>query len=286
MAFMIVWALFDRSIWALVSGALFGTALMTILTHLVLPGERNRLHWNSEAFLDIFHFGKWIFLTSILGFGVANGDRLILGGLVDSATLGYYAIAFFLMNALQTVVATISSNVVFPALSEVARDRPQDLRQTYYRFRMPVDVITLFASGFLFMMGHLIIEFLYDDRYVSAGYMLEVLSITLFFERYTLSGQCFMALGKPRMLVPLISLHLVAIFGLMPLAFHWYGLEGALWAIACARILMLPLLLHYKLKHDLLSWSGELRFLPLFGLGLLLGWLFKEAVIYLGWSVS
>lgn len=284
MAFMIVWALIDRSIWALVAGALFGKVLMTIFSHVLLPGERNRWQWDGEAFHEIFHFGKWVFISSLLVFNVMNGDRLILGGLIDSVTLGYYAIAFFLMNALQMVVSAVAGNVVYPALSEVVRDRPDDLKRTYYRFRMPVDVITLFASGALFMSGHLIIDLLYDDRYLAAGHMLEVLSIALFFERYTLSGQCFIALGKPKLLVPLITMHLLAVYGVMPLAFFAYGLDGALWALAGGRLLTLPLLFKYKLRHGLVSWSAEWRFLPLFGLGLLVGWGANELAAYIGLS--
>ena len=48
LACMIGWALVDRSIWALVAGALGAAALRTLLSHAWLPGEANRWRWESE----------------------------------------------------------------------------------------------------------------------------------------------------------------------------------------------------------------------------------------------
>src|SRR5262245_52981252 len=91
---MLAWASVDRSIWALVAGSICWSLTLVLLSHAWLPGTANRWQWDSSAFHEIFHFGKWIFVSSILGFFLANGDRLLLGGLVDATLLGIYVIAF------------------------------------------------------------------------------------------------------------------------------------------------------------------------------------------------
>ena len=78
---MIGWVAIDRSIWALVAGSICSSLVKTILSHAWLSGVANRWQWDKRAFHEIFHFGKWIFVSSILGFLVNSGDRLLLGGL-------------------------------------------------------------------------------------------------------------------------------------------------------------------------------------------------------------
>ena len=112
---MVSWASVDRSIWALVAGSFLSSMARAILSHAFLSGTPNRLHWDSAIFWEIIGFGKWIFLSSVIGFLVLNGDRLILGGLVDSATLGVYVVAYLLLSTADLVV----SKAVFDVSHEV-----------------------------------------------------------------------------------------------------------------------------------------------------------------------
>ncbi len=272
---MMGWAMIDRSIWALVSGSLAGGIVKVALSHLLMPGARNRLAWDGEAFREIFAFGKWVFLASILGFLALNGDRLILGGLIDSSTLGLYVIALFLMNATQKVISKLAASVAFPALSEVARERPADLKEVYYKFRGPVDAILLLAAGTLFVSGSSIVEVLYDDRYLDAGIMLEILSVALIVERYNMTGQCFLALGKPGLLIPVILCRVIALAALMPLANVYFGLHGMLWVIATSGLFGLPVLFYFKKRLALLDGFREIQMLPLLFVGCLFGYLLE-----------
>ena len=271
LALMIGWALVDRSIWALAAGSLLSSLTRVAMSHTILPGEKNALHWDQEAFREIFRFGKWVFLTSTLGFLGMNGDRLILGGLIDPATLGFYAIAFFMVNALQEVLTKLFSNVAFPSLSEVARERPGDLKQTYYKFRRPLDAVALLAMGFLLTSGHLLIRFLYDDRYLAAGPMIEILCISLFEVRYWLAGQCFLALGKPNLLVPITLARVAALFVFMPVMFGFAGLNGALWVAACSAFFSLPFTFYFKHKLGILNMGREISAFPFLLAGILFG---------------
>jgi O-antigen/teichoic acid export membrane protein len=284
LAAMIVWALADRSIWAMVVGGFFSTLARVAFSHVFLPGESNRLHWSNEHFSEIFHFGKWIFLTSIMGFFALNGDRLLLGWLIDPAMLGLYAIAFFMIGALQDLFLRLSGHVAFPAFSEVVRERPFDLVHVYYKFRLPLDVAALLSTGLLFSSGHHLIDFLYDDRYRAAGHMLEILSIGIFEVRYSLAGQCFIAMGQPRLLAPILAVRLVALFGLLPVFFHFFGLEGALWIAGGYALLTLPLTFYFKLKRGLFDLRRELIVLPLLLVGYLLGLAINQWCMVLGWG--
>lgn len=277
---MVAWAWFDRSVWALVIGALFSDIIRTILTHTSLPGIRNRIHWDQEDFHEIFKFGKWVFVASILGFMASSGDRLVLGGLTDATTLGLYSIAFLMWSAMREVIQKITGDVAFPAFSEVVRNRPADLKKTYYKFRLPIDALSLFAAGMLFAAGDLIILILYDDRYADAGTMLQILCVTFIAVRYELVNQCFLALGKPKLLVPLTVVGILALYGLLPVGYSHYGINGALWMIVLSNFAALPLIFFYKNRYNILDIRKELFVLPIlpvgYGLGLVVHSIFDR----------
>lgn len=273
---MVGFALVYKSVWALVAGNFFGSAVRVILSHTIFPGPKSRFRLERAAVREIFNFGQWIFLSSILGFLAAGGDRLILGGLVSAQVLGLYSIAFFMVGAIQEVFSKIMSSVAFPVLSEVVRSRPHDLSQTYYKFRLYFDIPILFATGLLFTSGHWLIDFFYDARYREAGHMLTILSVGLFEIRYGLAGQCYMAMGKPKLLVLIVVCRVVALFGLMPLAFASYGLDGALWVAGTSVLFTLPITFFYKVQYQLFDWRRELMVLPMlavgYGVGLAVNW--------------
>ena len=194
---MISWAALDRSIWALVAGGLCAAAARTLLSHAWLPGTANRWQWESAAVREIIGLGKWIFAASILGFFVNSADRLVLGALTSAAVLGVYVIAFLIFSAVEQVLASIVGDVSYPALSEVARERPADLRSTYYRFHLAVGLPACSAAGALMVAGEPLVAALYDARYAQAGWMLRFSRVALVTLPFRVATQCFLVLGEP-----------------------------------------------------------------------------------------
>jgi O-antigen/teichoic acid export membrane protein len=204
---------------------------------------------------------------------------------MDAAMLGFYSIAYFIFAAMKDMVSKITSSVVFPALSEVARGQPEQLKETYYKFRLPVDAVLILALGFLFATANLIIDVLYDARYATAGTMLQILAVGLFVVRYEVTGQCFIAMGKPKLLAPLMIVHLLVLYGLLPVANHFYGVNAALWVVGAGGIATIPLTIAYKIKYGLFDMKKELLVLPLLPVGYLMGLAVVYCFHYVGWGV-
>ena len=276
---MILWALFDRSIWALAAGGMVAMIVKTVSSHKLMPGVPNQWMWDKSAFHEIFHFGKWLLVSSVLGFLLNNGDRLLLGGMVDAKTLGIYVIAYFITNSVTQAVSKILGSVTFPVLSETVRTNPEKLAATYYKFRVPFDIGLLFVSGLLFEAGRYVIYFLYDDRYAEAGVMLQVLSLTLIAFRYNVVDECYLALGKPRLLVVMIAVRSIVLFAFLPIAFKEYHMLGALWAIVISAFSSVPLTIYFKKKLNLLDVRKELIVLPVFLVGIAVGFLFEKLMV-------
>ena len=275
---MVLMAFYTRSIWALVLGSLISGITRSIIVNFVIKEKRNHFEIDKAYISEIFHFGKWIFLSSIIGFLAMNGDKLLLGGLISTKDLGVYNIASFMIGAVATIVARLLGGVAYPALSETVRDRPYDLQRIYYRFRLPFDAGIMFLAGFLFASGQTIIHLLYDSRYADAGWMLNVLALSLVALRYNLADQSYLALGKPKMMTMLTLTRTVALFVFLPIAYHQFGLHGAIWAIVASYFSSFPMAIYYKKTHQLLDVKKELITLPMIFLGIACGFVFNKIV--------
>lgn len=269
---MFGWIWFDRSIWGLVAGSICSSVTLTLLSHIWLPGTANRWQWDPSAFHDIFHFGKWIFISSILSFLAANGDRLLLGSLVDITLLGIYVIAFQIFSSIEQVLAGIIAGVSFPALSEIARERPAALKAGYYRIHMPVALVAYTCAGILMISGHSLIQLLYDHRYAQAGWMLQVLAAALLTAPFQIAIQCFVALGMPQVLSRVLALRLAVLAGAMIGGYHLFGVLGALGGLVASHLLCLPLIILHCVRHGLFDLRRELLFLPMVLVGMIVGW--------------
>lgn len=280
LAVMLAWVYFDRSILALVAGSLTSSLSRMILSHAMLFGVPNRWHWDREAAYEIIHFGKWILASSILGFFVNSGDRLLLGGLVDAPTLGYYAIASLFIGALEGVINRVISDVSFPAFSEVVRTKAKNLKASYYKVYGVIAIFCYLLSGTLMTFAITLINVLYDQRYLPAGWILSLLAATLLTFPLRLAVQCFLALGMPKLQSHVIVVRVLALFILTPVSFHFFGMTAALMAIVASHFVALPVIVLYNLRYQLFDLERELRLLIFFPIGLGVG---KAAALAVAW---
>jgi len=74
---------------------------------------RPRLEFDWHIAKELIHFGKFIFGASLIWFLVGNLDRAIIGRLLGTAMLGYYALAFNIANLTSTHLTRLISQVMF-----------------------------------------------------------------------------------------------------------------------------------------------------------------------------
>lgn len=268
---MILMSLWSKTIWPLVFGQYFGAILTLILSHVWLHGPRDRFRWNPVYARELWQVGRWILLSSALSVLAMNGDRLMLGAWSTQAQMGYYHIALTLVFAMDSAAARLVGNVATPAFSEVFRQDPSRLRQAFWRLRMPMDAALVAASALLFALSPVIIDILYDDRYIQAGHVLSILSLGLLTTRFAVSGSVYVAAGKAKYLTAINAARLVALMVMLPLGYQIWGLDGAYWAVALHTLMLVPLYWFFNRRFDLLDWGRELKLLAVWPLAYALG---------------
>ena len=229
-------ALYSPTIWALVIANVVVAAIRATLSY-ALPESRMRFAWDPAYAAQIFHFGKWIFVSSLVAFLCANLDRLYLGQAVPLAILGIYGIARNIADIPNALIGRLSYSVLFPAISAEQNHGRESLRGRLAPLRFKLLALCALAIAFGATVSDWAVEVIYDDRYHQAGWMLAMLLIGVWGAIVcTISDYALLGVGKPLYGASgnFVKLALLGVF--MPLALSHYGLAGAIVAIMLAEI--------------------------------------------------
>ncbi len=258
-----------RSVWALVVGSLAGTASRMAMSHLFIDvGYKNRFFWSKESAQVIMRFGKWIFLSSAVMFFAQQIDRLFLGRFFGLSELGVYMVAVTFADLGMAVVTRLTHQILFPVFSRVFREESHRLQEVYYRARLAMDGLTLPSAGILFVLAPWIVRSLYDDRYVEAGWMLQVLVLRVTFSCIAVPCEtCLFSMGHSHFGFIRSLTRLVWMLVALPLACHYFGMVGLVWVTAMAELPSLFVLVPAFARRGLILWRRELLVPLLFGAG-------------------
>jgi O-antigen/teichoic acid export membrane protein len=274
---VVLWALADPTVWALSGGSLVGMMVTVLVSHALFPSRANRLGWDKAAATELLDFGRWIILSSCLGFLAANGGRLMLGLFVSTTELGYFAIAVALVEAAKSAFQKLQS-LWYPAISEIMRERPDRLSRVYYRIRKYQDPLIFGSAGFLITGGQAIVTILYDPRYTEAGWMLETLGLSLIFRAYAVKADVALAMGYPKVLVQASVPTALSVIGGLPIAYFAWGAWGAIFWLSCSPAVGVPALFRFFSRRGILKPASELKFVPFVVFGLIVGYLLERSV--------
>lgn len=282
---MLAWAL--QSIWALVVGMVIGSAIKTLLLHALLPGQVNRFRWEPEAARELIGFGKWIFLSTICGFLVEQGDRLILGKYLTIDMLGIYTIGFFLASFPRMLGSTAMQRLMIPIYRiRPPAESPANFRALRrMRFALSGGLLLLVAglSGF----GPEIIALLYDPRYGAAGGILVLISCITALQIIGLTyDQAALAAGDSRSYFGLTALRAVAQTGFFILGAEIAGLVGALVGHGLSVLAVYPAQVALARRHGAWDALHDALFASLgAGVALMALWVNQDAVVAL-WDTT
>ncbi len=221
------------AVWAIVFGSLFGNVTRLVLTYVLLPPFKPRFHLGREDVKALMSFGSWVLVSSMLTFFANQLDRLFLGKYVPLALLGVYGIALALAQLPSQIASRLASLVMFPAFSRL--QGREDFRRTWVRGRMPVVLGGALLVCGLLATGPFAIDTLYDRRYTSAGWILQYLAVSAWFQILEyVNSSALMAQGKIDLHAFNQGVKVAAMVVLVPLGFHLGGFHGIMFGIVLA----------------------------------------------------
>jgi O-antigen/teichoic acid export membrane protein len=233
---MVVWALFHRSVWALVVGGLATPFFKLVLLRFALPGLTNRFAWSRDDARALFSFGRWIFVSTAMTFLASQSDRLVFGKLIPLAMLGVYQIAVTLASVPSLALEALGSKIVFPLFSRV-HNEGGDLPASFRRVRLPVLVVAAWVLSGFAGGGDVIIDILYDDRYAQAGWIVQLLSVGAWFSALdNVYKSALLARGRANVVAGANLGKLAGMLVFIPLGFHLLQFPGAVIGLVAAEL--------------------------------------------------
>lgn len=243
----IIAATISPTIWALVVANLAASVIRAVTTYF-LPADRSSFDFSRSYAKEIFHFGKWIFLTSALMLFCSSFDRLYLGAAVPLAVLGVYGIARTIADVPALLAGRLCHTLIFPAIASAASKPRHELRSELAVTRLRVLAFGAVVMGAGIAVSDLVIEFIYDSRYHEAGTMLPLLLLGVWFAIIAnINEYALLGLGQPSYGVGGNTLKAAYLLIGLPLAFSAGGIMLAIAALATADLpRMMPLTIGLK----------------------------------------
>lgn len=239
---MITWAWFSPTIWAPVAGGIAYSTVYMIASH-GFRGVRMAFQLDRGVAGQVLHFGKWLFLSSILAFLAGQLDRLILMSFMTTEQLGVYSVAWAMAMAMVQVLAVLARKVLFPLYARTAEANFDDLRRQTRRVRLVLLSVSLPPMWLLIFIAPELMDFLYPEEYHEAGWMLQVLGIGGIFACILTPVDCvLMATGDTfrHMLMQFSRSVLVMIC--MTTGYAIAGVNGLIYGFAASTALYYPFL--------------------------------------------
>jgi O-antigen/teichoic acid export membrane protein len=229
----VVWAFIQPSLWALAGGRLASELVRMVASYFLIRDLRPRFVLDKECTRTILKFGKWILIGTGLTFLAQQSDRLILGKLVSIEMLGVYGIAFALSDMPRQIIMLFSSRVGFPFIAKFSERPRADYRATLLKYRLPVLAAGGLGLILVISTGDQVVLHLYDRRYHDAAWMVGVLAAGLWHTMlYSTVSPAILALSKSHYNAAANLVYCISLFALIPLGFHYYGMLGAVVAVA------------------------------------------------------
>ena len=260
---MIVWAIISPTVWVVVVGGLAKALLTLLLSHIWLSEIAHKFTWDRQSFQSLIRFGRWIFVSTVLGFLVNNADRLILGKFLSLSDLGVYSIASMIAKVIQQVYAKLSNQILFPIFSKLKHLSPEDLLERIKKIRITIMIFFLPPLWILVVFGQDIIMLLFDQRYHGAGWMLQALSAGSVVLIGSAIGPFYLAFGNSFLFMKLMAVRASLLLAAMIIGGITYGTVGLIVGIAASQLLYYPIQVSVYKKFCL--WLPKLDALALFG---------------------
>ncbi|MEO8296710.1 MAG: oligosaccharide flippase family protein [Burkholderiales bacterium] len=260
-----------RSVWALLLGTVVGSLVRFSLLYRYLPGDRERFGINADCKKLILANSHWIASSSIVGFFVLNGDRVVLGSLFNEHDFGLYTIALTLAGAFQTIVSKLLATVLYPALAEIHRDGRGRMPAALAKVQRTFDLTVVAAAVAVSCLGSLLISTLYDPRYREAGPVLSIIILGTIALRSQITEHLYFITNHSKFATLSRMAQLIAIFAFPVIGCQIWGNSGALWGLVASQFINLPFVLYFRYQQRLLTLASEAALLPSIAAGTAIG---------------
>ncbi|HYI21844.1 MAG TPA: lipopolysaccharide biosynthesis protein [Candidatus Limnocylindrales bacterium] len=258
----IAMAVMNYGAWALVGQQLVAAGVSVIALWTVSPW-RPGFHFSRADFRQLFAFGINVVAGDLLNFLSRNVDRLLIGAFLGPTLLGFYAVAYRILDTSQVLLVNAARKLAFPVFSRLQNDRDR-MRRAYSRVTRALAVIILPGYIGLALVAPEAVVFIFGAEWAESGPVAAilfligpVLTVQLF------SGALLNAVGHPEVTfrIRLITA-IVNVIGFVIAVAVFQEITAVAAAYVIRGYLLMPLIMLWLKKYAGIPISahlGELR---------------------------
>ena len=270
----ITWLWFYPSVWALVGMGIFSASIYAFLSYYFYEGNRPHFYLDRKYASEILHFGKWILLSTALTFLGSQGDKLIVSNWITTAELGLFSIAIGLAKIPEILTGSLCWKLLLPVYTELTKSKSAQFSSQIMKVEL---LLFLVCAPFVFGMtlfGVQLVDIMYDDRYLGAGWMLQIMAVGTIFTAFNETQIVLMIAHTHSFRSTVFQASRVALLLLsMSIGGALFGFVGLVYAISIAPALFYVILILFNMPHYKVS--------PLLQLSMII---FLLLVVGIGWN--
>ncbi|MBE7381355.1 MAG: lipopolysaccharide biosynthesis protein [Leptolyngbya sp. SIO1E4] len=158
---------------------------------------RPRLRFSPTHLRHLFGFGVNILILNFLNYFNNRINDFLIGYFLGPIALGYYTIAYRILQAATQLLVRTSSAVSLPTFSRLASD-PERLKGAFYKATRLTSAVALPAFMGMAVLAPELIEILFGKQWLPSTPLLQILVVAGIFRSVTFfKNAVFMAMGKP-----------------------------------------------------------------------------------------
>ena len=233
---MVVVALYWRSFWALVVGAIAGSVVQVGLSY-ALSGYRPRL--SLAGLHDIWRFSFWVLVERLVSNLNTRMPVFILGRLMTTNVVGLFSVARDVSSLGSDELGWPVRRAVFPGLSKLTGNRAAFVRMAMNSFSLATLFGLPLATG-TFLLAQEIVTVLLGQQWTEAVPILRVLALATVAGSFRIiSRPVYLALDVPWLSTVMSAVELTVSVPLVVWGVVAGGVVGAAWALFATSVVLL-----------------------------------------------
>ncbi|NML39066.1 flippase [Chitinophaga sp. G-6-1-13] len=246
------------------AGLLGGTVISFFFARKFLhrPAARYR-----EWFLQLWHFGKFVFGTNISSSIFRNTDQLVISSYISTAAVALYGVCMRISN-LVDVPSQVLGDILFPRSAKMMEDGNLGMVKYYYEKAVgAILAIAVPASIVIMLFPKLILTIIAGKGYQEAAPVLQVtICYGIFLPFIKQFGTIMDSIGSPKTNFFVITVTAICNIFICMLLTRQIGIMGAAYGTMISYgicFIITQVILYRRLKINLLNvWQYMIEFYP------------------------
>lgn len=235
----VVAALVGLGVWSLVLQQLT-IEVVGVIVLWTAGGWRPRLRFSRAHLRDVLPFGANAAGFRLLRFFNTRVDNLVVGAVLGTTALGFYVVAYRLLEMLLNLTTTIVGKVAFPVFSRIQDDRERIL-SAYYRIISLTSAIAFPSFLGLVVVAPEVTQLVFGSQWEQSVPVMRVLALAGLIDSVIfLNNIVIKALGKPSWRVVITGVTAMASVPAFLVAVNW-GIVVVAAAFTAVSLAMAPL---------------------------------------------